>query len=92
MLRLKSVERVGPLDSLRATYELIHSGESTTLDLEVVVTAGRGGFCAGMNLSCPDKPTTDEALDKLAEWLERSAAAIRERKTGEDVRWLPLGG
>ena len=66
------------------TYELQHSTpgrDGTTLRLELELTVGLDGTESAFTFDGPSCATPDAALDKMAEGLERSAAAIRARKT-----------
>lgn len=67
-----------------STYQLTHvtPGRSGThLKLEVRIERGFGSTWASMPDLRPEISGDDpeEALDKLAEWMERAAAAIRAR-------------
>lgn len=81
-----------------ATYKLTHDTAETHLELALdVVVSPRAEACrAKMTIETPDLGTPDVALDKLADWLERSAAAIRARKpsvslpTGVEIRPMPV--
>jgi len=81
-LKLKSVKRDSQ-DHLIATYEVEHTtpgstGTTLSLDLTLNITPA-GQAEAGMAIQGPACASTDEALDRLAEWLERSGEAIRKR-------------
>lgn len=60
-----------------------HAGrDGTTAFQDVVITQGLNeGAIARMNLADMEaQPTPAEALDKLADWLDRMAIAIRGRE------------
>ncbi len=65
-----------------ATYILTHQTTGpggTSLDLDLNTVVSREGVTAHIDLSIPKQPSEEAALDKLAEWLERAAVALRER-------------
>lgn len=67
-----------------ANYQLKHATpgrEGTTLTLDVQVTQAFGKVTAKILDLEPEVKggTQEEALDKLAEWMERAAVAIRQR-------------
>lgn len=82
-IKLKSAKRDEARDMV-LTYELSHSGPETVLNLDMTLTSDYrdGSFRAAIAMSPPASASPDEALDKLAEWMERSAAAIRSRGRG----------
>lgn len=81
MVALHSAERVhGTCTKLN--YEIRHSqpgrdGTTLTADLEMVLTPDRTTL--RINLAECDGQTPQEALDRLAHWLERLAVGIKER-------------
>lgn len=87
-IKLKSAQR-NEVRDLVAVYALSHSGPENTLDLNLVVTEDcrDGAFRASIDVESPAFDSPDAALDKLAEWLERAAAAVRARERG---RCIPL--
>jgi hypothetical protein len=83
-LTLQSVEILEDGRIHRATYKAVHStpGRSgTTLDVNVAVKVGFGQTW----VTLPDlevllkEENVEAGLDKMADWLERTAQAIRER-------------
>ncbi len=81
-----------PQDNVEVSYDLQHSSGKygTTLGLEVRLTISREGLNASMLIEGPCMSTPDDALDKLAEWLERSAEALRRRDEGAMALFIPL--
>ena len=84
MLTLKAA-KLSDDQVLTAAYEAAHTRpghDGTTLRLDVVVDRhlGFGRVTARATLvPCIEGGTTEEALDKLADWAERLAIAIRHR-------------
>lgn len=74
-------------DRNHALYEMRHCGPVTTLDLDVEVVIDsryeKTPITAAMDIITPSCDSVEESLDKLAEWLERSAAGIRARQKDE---------
>lgn len=66
---------------MSAHYELQHSTVQTptTLTLGLKVSMVADEFYAELTDCTTIGNTTEDALDKLAEWLERAAVAIRVR-------------
>lgn len=82
MLRLKT----GKFDEhhLTVVYEAVHTRggrNPTTLrqDIEVQQRHGRPTVSASLHITDCDAPTTEEVLDRMADWCERVAKAIRGR-------------
>lgn len=73
--------------AVAADYEVTHSPggrNATSLDLNLRVERGGGevrAFFTDMEVrvSGEDNADAEEALDKLAEWMERAAKALRDR-------------
>ncbi len=82
-LILKSVQRND--GEYTATYELTHSTPGpagTTLVLDLVATivpAGIGPIQMTLNVQGPACGSVNEAIDRMADQLERSAEALRNR-------------
>jgi hypothetical protein len=73
-----------------ATYRLEHNQpgrNGTCLSLDVTLEHGFNRIKVGMPDLAPEVSGVDPeaALDKLAEWLERSAIAIRKRGTPSPI-------
>lgn len=87
-LTLKKVTRIsghnyeeGLLDGeTLLEYSAKHNNNTSTLDLDINVKLGHEGAVASMEIKCPPCVDEEAALDKLADWLERTAKAIRVRK------------
>ena len=82
MLKLKT----GKFDEhhLAVVYEATHTRggrNPTTLrqDIEIQQRHGRPVVSASLQMAGCEAPTTEEALDRLADWCERVAKAIRGR-------------
>ena len=93
MLTLQSCHADDDKSALTAHYRLTHSRPGrggTTLELNVRVVHAFGRVTADITDLAPRVETTntEEALDKLAEWLERAAAGLRAR--GKPAATLPL--
>lgn len=75
---------------ITGTYRLQHSNPgrgNTTLTLDVNVKHAYGKVTATIPDLEPsiDGGTTEEALDKLADWMERGAKALRDRGTANPI-------
>lgn len=86
MLTLKSAKKEDD-HKFSATYELVHvtpGRQGTHLTLDVKLTRAFGEVTAEIPDLVPKVKgeSFEPALDKLAEWLERAAAAIRARGEG----------
>lgn len=64
-------------------YSAEHNNGTSTLDLDISVKLGHEGAVASMEIKCPPCGDEEAALDKLADWLERTAKAIRARKADD---------
>jgi hypothetical protein len=85
MLNLKNIERhAGNVTTFE--YEVIHVGDSTTLKQNLKIEAHDPNFylepkvVAKMEITECKGETVEEVLDKMAEWCERLAEGIRDRK------------
>ena len=78
-LKVKTVERDSR--TVTVTYTMTHTGPRTTLELELAMAIASTGVRTAMSVEGPECGSPDEALDRLAEWLERSAQAIRDRRS-----------
>lgn len=89
-IRMRSATREEHTRDPVATYDLESSGPKTVLELALSlrVDSRDGSVKASMEIETDGHADADAALDKLAEWLERSAAAVRGRKPGLS---LPVG-
>jgi hypothetical protein len=67
-----------------AEYEIWHQKDRMILKetMKLHVREGQGAAIALEITGC-NAPTAEEAMDKLAEWLERIAAALKERERTE---------
>lgn len=79
-IKLKTVT-ANDMGDLEATYVVKHASSETHLELEMQIHVRRydDKVTASMDVESPAFDTPDEAMDKLADWLERSAAGIRSR-------------
>jgi len=78
---------------LKIIYTATHSNQKTTIDFPVEVNvdtrfSGVGPVVAAVQISTDHLSNIPEALDKLAEYLERTALAIRERGTDRAVNMV----
>lgn len=83
-IKLQKVEILDDGHFTLRTYELSHSQggrDGTTLNLQLQVKTGFGKHWISFTDLAPEVQTedTEKALDKMAEWLERAAQALRER-------------
>ncbi|MEN7429175.1 hypothetical protein VA599_00370 [Chromobacterium sp. TRC.1.1.SA] len=85
-IRFKKIEEkeVGPFGkSLLARYEIIHetpglSGTRLSQELMIVFDPRIGEVGAKLTLTDLSAPSFDAALEKMAEWCDRMAIALRE--------------
>lgn len=79
MLTLKQCD-LDPLDRLVATYELRHlDADGNTLTMETTIVSEPQGAEAMLTIGPCEGSDINESLEKLAEFCERAAAAIRAR-------------
>jgi len=65
---------------VRIVFKAIHESDETTLSQELVLVKDCGLWTAGIQMDdFPQMPTAGAAVEKLADWLERMALAIRSR-------------
>lgn len=82
------VEGKSPAQFQQAEYVIRHSNERTTLevDLSVQYTPWLGKeVAAELKFSPFECSTLDEAMDKFADWCERTAIALRNRVKEQDI-------
>ncbi|WP_126223360.1 hypothetical protein [Burkholderia ambifaria] len=64
-------------------YEVVHNVSSLrtrlTLPLSLQLNLDTNKVKAALDVSCVEADSVDEALDRLANWCDRSAEALRER-------------
>jgi hypothetical protein len=90
MLKLKDIKRkTGEITVFE--YEVTHSNEDTTLEGGVLVEALDPNFYTDPKVLCTlelsgcEAPTVEESLDKMADWCERIAKGLRERRRAISV-------
>lgn len=62
----------------RITFKVIANDEKTTLDQDLVLTRNHEGWFAAMEMKgFPPQETPAQAAEKLADWFQRMAIAMR---------------